>query len=241
MNFNKSYATPVNDNQMFIRGPNPNLQGFNGVQTLNTQISNQISNIYPSSEISNDKEVLSHYNVIPNPSLKFNFIHKPHKLILYKNVDSSNAGEFSFNLNETLKDVVYVKMMKAVMVTDKVKFDSDNLLPGEHPLFYTLTIDELNKNYSDNLTTHKLNNSFCVLDVYDFIEKSNHNDDIYTNEWNIHRDDVHFDPPLNSLSKLTCKMFCEDKNNILDNDNNIIPFRIKLEFIVYTKDKTRNY
>ena len=36
-------------------------------------------------------------------------------------------------------------------------------------------------------------------------------------------------------------MFCEDKNNILDNDDINIPFRIKLEFIVYTKDKTRNY
>ena len=242
MNFNKSYATPVNDKQMFVRGPNPNLQGFNGIQTLNTQISNQISNIYPSSEISNDKEVLSHYNVIPNPGLKFNFIHKPHKLILFKHVETADNGSFNFNLNETFKDVVNVKLMKALMVTNDVTIED---VAGSHPLFYTLSITELNKNFSDNLITHKINNCFCTLDPQNFIEKNNNiMDDLYQNTFATHEDQVFFDPPLNSLSKLTCQMFREDKNNIEDATTPtaaVIPFRIKLEFIIETKDKIRSY
>jgi hypothetical protein len=235
-NFSKS-----NDNQLYMRGINPYLQGMSGMQTLNTRIMNQQINSQPSAKISDDKEILSHYNVIPNPGLKFNFIHKPHKLILFKNVETDDNGLFNFNLNETFKDVVNVKLMKALMVTSHVVIED---VAGNHPLFYTLSITELNKNYSDNLTTHKINNCFCTLDPQNFIEKSNSKmDDLYQNTFATHEDQVFFDPPLNSLSKLTCQMFREDKNNIKDAAVSpvVIPFRIKLEFIIETKDKIRSY
>jgi hypothetical protein len=235
-NFSKN-----NDNQLYMRGINPYLQGMSGMQTLNTRIMNQQINYQPSNKISDDKEILSHYNVIPNPGLKFNFIHKPHKLILFKHVETGDNGLFNFNLNETFKDVVNVKLMKALMVTSHVEIED---VAGSHPLFYTLSITELNKNFSDNLTTHKINNCFCTLDPQNYIEKSTSKmDDLYQNTFATHEDQVFFDPPLNSLSKLTCQMFREDKNNIKDAAQSpaVIPFRIKLEFIIETKDKIRSY
>jgi hypothetical protein len=236
-NFSKS-----NDNQLYMRGINPYLQGMSGMQTLNTRIMNQQINSQPSAKISDDKEILSHYNVIPNPGLKFNFIHKPHKLILFKHVETADNGSFNFNLNETFKDVVNIKLMKALMVTSHVEIED---VAGNHPLFYTLSITELNKNFSDNLTTHKINNCFCTLDPQNFIEKSHSKmDDLYQNTFATHEDQVFFDPPLNSLSKLTCQIFREDKNNIKDATSPtpaVIPFRIKLEFIIETKDKIRSY
>jgi hypothetical protein len=235
-NFSKN-----NDNQLYMRGINPYLQGMSGMQTLNTRIMNQQINSQPSAKISDDKEILSHYNVIPNPGLKFNFIHKPHKLILFKHVETADNGSFNFNLNETFKDVVNIKLMKALMVTSHVEIED---VAGNHPLFYTLSITELNKNFSDNLTTHKINNCFCTLDPQNFIEKSHSKmDDLYQNTFSTHEDQVFFDPPLNSLSKLTCQMFREDKNNIEDAAGSpaAIPFRIKLEFIIETKDKIRSY
>ena len=129
--------------------------------------------------------------------------------------------------------------MKALMVTSHVEIET---VAGNHPLFYTLSITELNKNFSDNLTTHKINNCFCTLDPQNYIEKSTSKmDDLYQNTFTTHEDQVFFDPPLNSLSKLTCQMFREDKNNIKDATPAVIPFRIKLEFIIETKDKIRSY
>lgn len=251
MNFNKSYASN-NDNNLFMRGPNPFLQGLNGIQTQNTQITNHKMQEESSANISNDTNVLANYNVIPNPGLKFNFINKPHKVIIYQPGGSSNT-EYTFNLNQNFKDVVNIKLIKGIIVTDHVEIkDTEDNIGGRHPLFYILKIKELNKNTGglNEAFNENIDNSFCTLDTYNYIEKNNNkNDDIYMNLYDTHKDEVFFDPPLNNLSKLTYNILPERNDLVVDSsleeeaitevDN--IKYRLKLEFIIETKDKIRKY
>lgn len=248
MNFNKSYASN-NDNNLFMRGPNPFLQGLKGIQTQNTQITNHKMQEESSANISNDKNVLANYNVIPNPGLKFNFINKPHKVIIYKHDGVSNT-EFTFNLNQKFKDVVNIKLIKGIIVTNHVEVPDG--FGGRHPLFYILKIKELNKNTGglNEALNENIDNSFCTLDTYDYIEKNNNkNDDIYMNLYDTHKDEVFFDPPLNNLSKLTCNILPERDDFVVDSsaepadqvDVSEVNYRLKLEFIIETKDKIRKY
>lgn len=241
MNFNKSYASN-NDNDLFMRGPNQFLQGLNGIQTQNTQITNYKMQEESSANISNDTNVLANYNVIPNPGLKFNFINKPHKVIIYQHQGVSNT-EYTFNLNQNFKDVVNIKLIKGIIVTDHVEIKD---IGGSHPLFYILKIKELNKNTGglNESINENIDNSFCTLDTYDYIEKNNNkNDDIYMNLYDTHKDEVFFDPPLNNLSKLTYNILPERNDLIDSSEENIseVNYRLKLEFIIETKDKIRKY
>jgi hypothetical protein len=254
MNFNKSYASN-NDNDLFMRGPNQFLQGLNGIQTQNTQITNYKMQEESSANISNDTNVLANYNVIPNPGLKFNFINKPHKVIIYQSAGVLNT-EYTFNLNQNFKDVVNIKLIKGIIVTDhvevKIEDTGDNIedtgdnIGGSHPLFYILKIKELNKNTGglNESINENIDNSFCTLDTYDYIEKNNNkNDDIYMNLYDTHKDEVFFDPPLNNLSKLTYNILPE-RNDLIDSsseNSSEVNYRLKLEFIIETKDKIRKY
>ena len=53
----------------------------------------------------------------------------------------------------------------------------------------------------------------------------------------LNQDIKYFDPPLNALSKLTCKIYDAENATAVST----IPLQLKLEFLVETKDKLRVY
>tara|TARA_Y100000389_G_C16974808_1_gene277399 strand:- start:114 stop:515 length:402 start_codon:yes stop_codon:yes gene_type:complete len=113
--------------------------------------------------------------------------------------------------------------------------------------FITISINELNNNYSSS-TGDALLNSFATLD-YDktvtrdddpndiTVEPNRH--DIFKNNFGTHQDIRYFDPPLNSLTQLNIRVFTNNSGEITN-----IPassFACKLEFMVETKEKLRVY
>lgn len=193
------------------------------------------SNIYSNNILPSKNEYKEH-NIYNKMHLNYKVRRKENKIVLYKNLSAQDRGSVVFNLYETFRDVITVKLIKAKIFTES---DTD-----EHSEFFVLHIEELNKNISDT-ENHKLNNSFAILDIDSHFEHSNaiHHHK-YTNSYDINRDVKYFDPPLNSLSKLTCQIYKEDQNNILNDtsDNSTsIPINLRLEFIIETKENTRIY
>jgi len=216
----------ANDNNLFRRGINNNLMG------MNTQFSNMNTNVNNNNLLT--EKTFKKYDVIPNPGLKSSYINKPYKLVLYKNVTSNDDSEKVFMLNETLKDVVSVKLLNCIVKT------SDNTVSTTSMpyTFLLLKIDELKKNKS---TTNggEFIDSFACVDIDD----SNYK--IYKNN-GIYEDIKYFDPPLNSLSKLTYSLYGDgitqiQGNTTGSNDTANGDFIIKLELLVETKEKLRVY
>lgn len=216
----------ANDNNLFRRGINNNLMG------MNTQFSNMNTNVNNNNLLT--EKTFKKYDVIPNPGLKSSYINKPYKLVLYKNVTSNDDSEKVFMLNETLKDVVSVKLLNCIVKT------SDNTVSTTSMpyTFLLLKIDELKKNKS---TTNggEFIDSFACVDIDD----SNYK--IYKNN-GIYEDIKYFDPPLNSLSKLTYSLYGDGITRIQGNstgsdDTANGDFIIKLELLVETKEKLRVY
>ena len=216
----------ANDNNLFRRGINNNLMG------MNTQFSNMNTNVNNNNLLT--EKTFKKYDVIPNPGLKSSYINKPYKLVLYKNVTSNDDSEKVFMLNETLKDVVSVKLLNCIVKT------SDNTVSTTSMpyTFLLLKIDELKKNKS---TTNggEFIDSFACVDIDD----SNYK--IYKNN-GIYEDIKYFDPPLNSLSKLTYSLYGDGITRIQGNstgsdDTADGDFIIKLELLVETKEKLRVY
>lgn len=205
----------------------------NSYETILTDLSNNNSNdnILPSC---NDYKK---NNIINNMSLNFKWHTKENKIVLYKKVQTLDAGNFSFTFNHAYKDVTAVQLLKAKIYTLSTS--------NSYSEFFVLSIDELNKNDSDNINTHKLNDSFAFLDIDTHMEHSSSgHHHIYTNIYDINKDVKYFDPPLNSLNKLTCNVYKQDQSNILNdttNSESSIPFNIRLEFIIKTKEMTRIY
>lgn len=219
----------ANDNNLFRRGINNNLMG------MNTQFSNMNTNVNNNDLLT--EKTFQKYDVIPNPGLKSSYINKPYKLVLYKNVTSNNDSEKVFMLNETLKDVVSVKLLNCIVKTsDSTISNVNNSLPYT---FLLLKIDELKKNKS---TTNggEFIDSFACVDLDDFVHK------IYKNN-GIYEDIKYFDPPLNSLSKLTYSLYgdgitqIQGVSSIGDTNEDQGDFIIKLELLVETKEKLRVY
>jgi hypothetical protein len=210
-------------------GVNPNLMG------MNTQFSNMNTNVNNNNNLLTE-QTFQKYDVIPNSGLKSSYINKPYKLVLFKNVTSNTASEKEFILNEPLKDVVSVKLLNCLVQTSNATSNFSFLL---------LKIDELKKNKS---TTDggKFNDSFACVDLDDFLHK------IYKNN-GTYEDIKYFDPPLNSLSKLTYSLYGDGDtqiqgdpagdtdNNEDDDDTDAGDFIIKLELLVETKEKLRVY
>ena len=216
----------ANDNNLFRRGINNNLMG------MNTQFSNMNTNVNNNNLLT--EKTFQKYDVIPNPGLKSSYINKPYKLVLYKNVTSNDDSEKVFMLNETLKDVVSVKLLNCIVKT------SDNTVSTTSMpyTFLLLKIDELKKNKS---TTNggEFIDSFACVDLDDFVHK------IYKNN-GIYEDIKYFDPPLNSLSKLTYSLYGDGITRIQGNstgsdDTANGDFIIKLELLAETKEKLRVY
>ena len=171
---------------------------------------------------------LHKYNVIPNDGLKYTYINKPHKVVVP--LDSvSDSTKFEIDLNETFKDVVSVKLLNGIFIGELHHNNTAIQI-----LYITVFIDELKKNYGpDNI----FDTSFATLD-YDSSynidnNNSNHIHNIYKNSFDKHQDIRYFDPPLNSLSKLTVKI----QGNLGEFSTN----SGKLELLIETKDKLRVY
>lgn len=218
MNLGQNYASS-NDPNLYRRNVNQNLVGMN-TQFMNNSISGnrilQDKNEYGNAMVEN--------NVLPHPGLKSTLINRPYKLVLYKSFSGSNTH--TFTLNETLKDVVSVKLLKAHIIGTKA-----NLADIE---FFVLHIDELKKNHSDN-ETHKLNNSFAIIDL-DKVSNNGTANNFYENTYACNEDIKYFDPPLNALSKLNCSLYSDNNITI-----NATALQLKLEFLIETKEKLRVY
>ena len=132
MNFGKNYAS-VNDRNLYRRNVNPNLVGMNTQFKKNIITGNDIlrnNNQY--------ENAMLHNNVIPKSPLESEYINKPNKVVLYKSFTGTN-NTHTFILNETLKDVVSVKLIRAIVIGAK----SD--LTNQNNEFFVLHIDELKK------------------------------------------------------------------------------------------------
>lgn len=226
MNFGKNYAS-VNDRNLYRRNVNPNLVGMNTQFKKNIVSGNNIlrnNNQY--------ENAMLHNNVIPKSPLESEYINKPNKVILYKSftstVDNANPpNTHTFILNETLKDVVSVKLVRAIVIGAKtVLKDID---------FFVLHIDELKKNYGEKDATNKISNSFAILD-YDKVSDNGTENLYFENSYACNRDIKYFDPPLNALSKLTCNLYNDDNDTVNTNAT-----QLKLELLIETKEKLRVY
>jgi len=220
----KSNLVYGNDNNVYRRGVNLNLMGMN----------NEFSNMNSNTDNNNllTEQTFQKYDVIHNVGLKSSFINKPYKLVLYKNVTNDTSDEKVFVLNETLKDVVSVKLLNCLVHTSDAT---------DTYTFLLLKINELKKNKSIT-DGGEFNDSFACIDYDTSITSSG---DIYKNN-GTYEDIKYFDPPLNSLSKLTYSIYGDgvtqikgenNSNNNLDNGD----FIIKLELLVETKEKLRVY
>lgn len=153
---------------------------------------------------------------------------KPHHLSVFKNINGTNT----FTLNEPLKDVIKVTLLNAYAYGN---VDSSN---WQDKYVVILHIDELQKNYGDNSSNNKLNNSFAILDNFKRISTDASTTQIlFKNEYRYNQDIKYFDPPLNALSKLTCKIYDTENATTVST----IPLQLKLEFLVETKEKMRIY
>lgn len=203
MNLEEIYAK-ADDKRLYQRGVNNNLRGLNTqFRTMEMQEDNH--NLY------SDK-TLNKYNVIRNDGLSSKQINKPYKLVL-----TSTSANKVFNLDIPLKDVLSVKLIRA---TSKIVPDVNAV----HPLFLTLKIDELNKNVGEKSST--ISNSFALLHGNNLPEL------LYNNDYSTNEDIKYFDPPINSLSKLTCK---------IESSQTLASLEYVLEFLIETKTKLNVY
>lgn len=161
-------------------------------------------------------------------NLDFKLINKFHNVNLYANI----TGTHTFTLNETIKDVKSIKLISANLVGLKSgAWDSKHIV--------ILHIDELNYNtISSKTPNNKINNSFLVCDIYDrFNPMSGVFYHFYSASFDNYSYVKHFDPPLNSLSKLSCKIY--DSQNATSVSTKGI--QMNLNFIIETTEKIRVY
>ena len=79
----------VRDNNLYQRGPNPNLRGLNTQFGDHFGIKNKI--------IDNNKETFKKYDVIPDKGLVPKIINKPHKLVL-RFLSGTTSGTSPINI-----------------------------------------------------------------------------------------------------------------------------------------------
>ena len=216
---------PVRDNNLYQRGPNPNLRGLNTQFGDHFGIKNKI--------IQNNKETFKKYDVIPDKGLVPKIINKPHKLVV-----SFDQGDVAtpIILNEPFRDVVSVKLLNGIFI-EEAPADSNSYAA---PIFITLSINELNNIYSTSTPSgNSLLNSFATLEYDKTFDRditgNTHKVNIYKNKFGINQDIRYFDPPLNSLSQLNISLFDDESATAAGT------YKCKLEFIVETKDKIRVY
>ena len=239
MNGQNNYFVSTEDKQLYQRGANPNLRGMNTQFGENFGINNTI--------IDNNIQNYKKYDVIPDKGLKSTLINKPHKFVLRFISGTSGTSPINIILNEPFKDVVSVKLLNGFMTRDTT--DNTTALTNDTSVnFITISIDELNNNYSSSTPDGTaLLNSFATLDYDKTITRDDHphtgsdepnRHDIFKNNFGTHQDIRYFDPPLNSLSQLNVRVYT---NHSTETTNISGDFACKLEFIIETKDKLRVY
>ena len=205
----------TNDPNLYQRGVNRNLRG------MNTQFTNMDSNMDTNNLLT--EQTFQKYDIIPKSKLETRYINNPYKLVLYKSVPASPAiTSIVFELNEPLKDVVSVKLVNCLSLITSAA--------PNYP-FLLLNIDELSKNKSST-SNIEFNGSFATIDYDSDLDSKN----MYKNN-GIYNDIKYFDPPLNSLNRLTCSLFGNGATATALTTN----FDIKLELLVETKEKLRVY
>ena len=198
----------------------------------------------------NDTDLLK-YNVLPKEDEQEEYINNQELVTLYADI----TGTHTFTLNETIKDVVSVKLLSAY------GSGSYTSTPWSDVFFAIIHIDQLKKNDSgyykksstnivtpygtgadtqdnDNNNLNKLDNSFCVLENYNAMETSvSHKRNFYKNEFKDNQDIKYFDPPLNQLSKLDITIY----DNVYTASASTEPFQLKLNLLVETIKKIKVY
>ena len=235
-NLNKNFVT-VGDKVLYQRGPNPNLRGMNTQFGTNFGISKKL--------IDTNRETYKKYDVIPDKGLVPKIINKPHKLVLRFLSGTTRTSPINITLNEPFRDVVSVKLLSGFMTKDTTA-DGTTLTNQTSVNFITISIDELNNNYSSS-TGDALLNSFATLDYDKTVTRDDtpadgnaepNRHDIFKNNFGTHQDIRYFDPPLNSLTQLNIRVFTNNSGEITNSSG---AFACKLEFLVETKDKLRVY
>lgn len=213
-------------------------ENFKELEVLNNDLSEAIkfeetNNI---TNLNTPEESLQKYNVIPNSGLESELINKPYNIVLYKDVTESHT----FTLNETIKNVVSVKLLSAYGSAKK-----DTSWGGK--FFAILQINELRKNVSaydasdptdnDN-SLNKLEDSFAVLENYDNYQTSSGvGRNWYRNEF-IHNHDIkYFDPPLPQLQHLNLTIYDTPFTNTPATDG----LQLRMNLLIETTEKLRVY
>jgi len=204
----------TNDPNLYQRGVNRNLRG------MNTQFTNIDTNMDTNNLLT--EQTFQKYDIIPKSKLESRYINNPYKLVLYKSVAGTAITSIVFELNEPLKDVVSVKLVNCLSLITATQ--------PNYP-FLLLNIDELSKNKSST-SNIEFNGSFATIDYDSDLDSKN----MYKNN-GIYNDIKYFDPPLNSLNRLTCSLFGNGATATALTTN----FDIKLELLVETKEKLRVY
>lgn len=201
--------------------------------------------------INNNENSLLKYNVLPKEDEQEQYINNQELVTLYADI----TGTHTFILNETIKDIVSVKLLSAY------GSGSYTSTPWSDVFFAIIHIDQLGKNDSgyykksstnivtpsgtgadtqdnDNNNLNKLDNSFCVLENYNSMETSStQKRNFYKNEFKDNQDIKYFDPPLNQLSKLDITIY----DNVYTASASTEPFQLKLNLLVETIKKIKVY
>ena len=144
----KRNFVPVRDNNLYQRGPNPNLRGLNTQFGDHFGIKNKI--------INNNKETFKKYDVIPDKGLVPKIINKPHKLVLrFLSGTTSGTSPINITLNEPFRDVVSVKLLSGFMTKDTYSSAASPPLNNSTsvPAYWILTAFWIFGSFS-NISTH---------------------------------------------------------------------------------------
>lgn len=236
-NYSESFQNlEGNDTEDFVDNLDDNFK--EELEVLNNDLSEAIkfeetNNI---TNINTQEESFQKYNVIPNSGLESQLINKPYNVVLYKDV----TGTHTFTLNETIKNVVSVKLLSAYGSAQQ----SSN---WGGKFFAILQINELRKNVSaydasdptdnDN-SLNKLEDSFAVLENYDNYQTSSGvGRNWYRNEF-IHNHDIkYFDPPLPQLQHLNLTIY----DTPFTNTPATAGLQLRMNLLIETTEKLRVY
>lgn len=247
-NYSENFEN-IEGNDMYEEYDNQLDDNFN-IEVLNSDLSNNL-NLNDESSITNtinydetnnlttfinEEEKFNKYNIIPNNGLSSKLINKPYNVVLYENI----TGNYTFNLNEIIKNVVSVKLLSAR--ASSLKTDS-----WGGKFFAIIKIDELNKNISaydpsdpvdNNNGINVIEDSFAVLENYNnYLSNATSDRNWYRNEFIYNHDITYFDPPRPQLDKLTISIYDTPFTTSTAND----PLQLRMNLLIETTEKIRIY
>mgnify|MGYP001313986767 CR=1 FL=1 len=239
-NYSENFETLLDGNQYVDGFENleDNFENDEEIEVLNKDLSESV-NFKDTNNITNfitPQQSFDKYNVIPNSGLKSQLINRPYNVVLYKDI----TGTHTFTLNETIKNVVSVKLLSAYGSSQK-----STAWGGK--FFAILHINELIKNVSaydasdpvdNNNALNKLDNSFAVLENYDNYQTSSGTGrNWYRNEFIHNHDIMYFDPPKPQLKNLTMTIY----DTPFTNTASTAALQLRMNLLIETTEKLRVY